>query len=364
MFVRFQEDDIIPNQQETVTRAMFSNNVGTLVTFFTSSIQTATQKTYYYEVFNSASSAPTAEAQFSLAFGHRFGSGSEGEGGQVNDTPSRGIYSQYKQLCLEPSERAFTVNGATSDYIYVLNFNRARLRDGLDEGNIEINLAHLSGSEFIEFGNPLNAHTGSNVTLGGAPGARKALRLIDDSKIANATLTSAGEVYNIVSGSIENGVFNQTSPHYYGKIYPRLGVAVLDGHKLDLSASFGTVTGSSVAGDNAYKLYTSISGSAASVTDVSGDALGLSARSKEFVKSTHYYVRARAAQFNFSNNPTFVTGSDGDLAVSDFINDPKVYITSVGLYDENKNLLAVAKTSKPIQKSFRKETLIEVKLDY
>ena len=44
MFVRFQADDIVPNQQETVTRAMFSNNVGNLITFFTSSAQTAAQK--------------------------------------------------------------------------------------------------------------------------------------------------------------------------------------------------------------------------------------------------------------------------------------------------------------------------------
>lgn len=359
MFLQFQTDDIVPNQQETVTRAMFSNNVGNLTTFFSSSAQTATQKTYYYEIFNSASTAPTAEAQFSVAFGHRFGSGSAGEGGQVDDTPSRAIYAQYRQLCLDAGVQSFANNGVNSDYIYVINFNRARLKDGLDEGNIELNLHHLSGSEFL-LSDYLNAHTGSNVSLG----ATTALRLVDDSKIANATVTSAGEVYNIVSGSIEDGVFNSTSPHYYGKIFPRLGVAVLDGAKLDLSASFGTVTGSDVAGDNAYKLFLSLSGSAAHLTDASGDVLGLSARSKEYVKSTHYFVRARASQFNFSNNPTFVTGSDGDLAISDFINDPKVYITTIGLYDENKNLLAVAKASKPIQKSFRKETLIEVKLDY
>lgn len=360
MFVRFQADDVVPNQQETVTRAMFSNNVGNLVTFFSSSAQTATQKTYYYEVFNSASTAPTAEAQFSVAFGHRFGSGSAGEGGQVDDTPSRAIYSQYRQLCLDAGVQSFTNNGVNSDYIYVINFNRARLKDGIDEGNIELNLHHLSGSQFLAGGGILNEYTGSKVTLG----ASTALRLVDDSKIASATVTSAGEVYNIVSGTIEDGVYNSTAPHYYGKLFPKLGVVVLDGAKLDLSASFGTVTGSDVAGDNAYKFFTSLSGSAALLTDASGDALGLSARSKEYVKSTHYFVRARASQFNFSNNPTFVTGSDGDLAISDFINDPKVYITTVGLYDENKNLLAVAKTSKPIQKTFRKETLIEVKLDY
>jgi hypothetical protein len=358
MFVRFQADDIIPNQQETVTRAMFSENVGILTTFFTSSAQTSAQKGYYYEVFNSASFSPTAEPQFSIAYGHRLGSGSLSEGGQVDDTPSRAIYAQYRQLCLDAGSQSFTVDGRVVNSIYVLNFNRARLKDGLDEGNLEINLHALSGSAYAN-----TVHTGSNVILKTNP--RSAVRLVDDSKIANATLTTAGEVYNIVSGTLEDGVYNQNAPVYYGKVFPRLGVVVLDGAMLDASASFNTVVAPNIAGDNSMKLFKSISGSAAFLVDnTGGDKLGFAARSKEFVKSTHYYVRARAAQFNFSNNPTFVTGSDGDLAVADFINDPKVYITSVGLYDENKNLLAVAKASKPIQKSFRKETLIEVKLDY
>ena len=44
--------------------------------------------------------------------------------------------------------------------------------------------------------------------------------------------------------------------------------------------------------------------------------------------------------------------------------DPKVFITSVGLYNDASELLAVAKTSQPIQKSFDKEVLIKVKLDF
>jgi len=359
MFIRFQPDDIVPNQQEIITRALFSENIGNLLTYFTSSNETAVQKTYYYELYHSASAEATAEPQFSIAYGHRFGSGSESEGGQVSDTPTRAIYAQYRQLCLDPGVTAFTVNGTTSNSIYVLNYNRARIKDSLDEKNLEINLRHLSGSQFVAGGRPANAYTGSNVTLG----ASKALRLISDASLANPTYTSAGEVYNVISGSIENGIYNSSAPHYYGKVYPRLGVVVLSGEKLNMSASFGTVTGSDIPGNNAYKLFLAISGAAA-LTDLSGDYLGMKARSKEYVKSTHYFVRARASQFNFSNNPTFLTGSAGDLAVADFINDPKVYITTIGLYDENKNLLAVAKTSKPIQKSFRKETLVEVKLDY
>lgn len=359
MFIRFQPDDIVPNQQETVTRALFSENAGTLTAFYSSSAESATQKDYYYEVFNSASTAATAEAQFSVAFGDRFGSGSASEGGQVDDTPSRAIYAQYRQKCLEPNSTAFSFNGETANRIYVINFNRARAKDSLDPSNVEINLRHLSGSEFLAGGGTNITHTGSNVTVG----ANDALRLVSDYGVNDPTLTSAGEVYGLVSGSIEDGVLNSSSPYYYGAIYPRQNVIIINADKLDLSASFGTVTGSDVDGDNAFKIFTAISASGV-MTDASGDYLGMKARSREYVKSTHYFVRAKSAQLNFSNNPTFVTGSDGDLAVSTMIGNPTVYITAIGLYDEDKNLLAIAKTSQPIKKFFGNEALFEVKIDY
>jgi hypothetical protein len=54
----------------------------------------------------------------------------------------------------------------------------------------------------------------------------------------------------------------------------------------------------------------------------------------------------------------------GQLAQNSFVNDPKVYITTVGLYNDQRELLAVAKLSKPLLKSFSKEALIRVKLDF
>ena len=98
--------------------------------------------------------------------------------------------------------------------------------------------------------------------------------------------------------------------------------------------------------------------------DLSGDRLGFQARSSEKVKSTHYFVRVKNGEYNFSNNPSFVTGSFGDLAQATFINDPKTYITTVGMYNNRQELLAVAKLSKPILKSFSSEALIKVKLDF
>jgi hypothetical protein len=360
IFTPFENGDVVPNQQETVTRALWSGNVGNLTTFYTSSAQTTTQQRYYYEIFNSASGGCGAEAQFSVAWGHKQGSGSADEGGQVNDTPSRAIYGQYKQLCLDAGTERFTFNGTATDSIYVINVNRARMREYLDEGNIEINLQRLSGSQWLAGGRAQNAWTGSNVRV--FP-SQAVLRLIDDSRVASATVGESGEVYNIVSGTIEDGVYNSSAPHYYGQLYRRLGIIVLDGTKLDQSASFLTVTGSEIPGDNAWKLFTAISG-AALYTDASGDRLGFAGRSAEKVKSTHFFVRVKNQEYNFSNNPTFVTGSEGDLYEPTFIGDPRTYVTTVGLYNPDKELLAVAKTSKPIQKSFTKELLLKIRLDF
>lgn len=360
IYTRFESGDIVPNQQDVVTRALWSGNVGNLTTFFTSSAQSTSQKRYYYEIFNSSSGTCGAEGQFAIAYGHKQGSGSADEGGQVNDTPSRAIYGQFAQICLEPDEQRFTIGGTATDSIYAISVARARMREFIDEGNLEINLQRLSGSQWLAGGGAQNAWTGSNVRV--FP-TQAVTRLIDDSRVASATITSAGEIYNIVSGTIEDGIYNSSAPHYYGKLYPRLGIVILDGNRLDLTSSFLTVTGSEVPGDNAFKLFLSLSASAL-YTDTSGDRLGFAGRSAERVKSTHYFVRVKNSEYNFSNNPTFVTGSEGDLAEPTFIGDPKVYITAVGLVNDNKELLAVGKLSQPLQKSFVKEALIKVKLEF
>ena len=88
------------------------------------------------------------------------------------------------------------------------------------------------------------------------------------------------------------------------------------------------------------------------------------ARSAETISSTHYFVRLRNKEFNYSNNPTFFNADNGSLVQSDFRNSPKVYVTSVGLYNDQNELLAVAKLSKPVRKSFDEEVLLRVRLDF
>ena len=113
-------------------------------------------------------------------------------------------------------------------------------------------------------------------------------------------------------------------------------------------------------GNNARKLYNALSSSAY-----------FAARREEEISSVSYFARARNDQFNYSSNPTYSTGSivdgvktHGKFKVPSFQGDPRAYITQVGLYDDNSDLLAVAKLSQPILKSFSREAVVKVKLDY
>lgn len=343
-------NDVISNQTEIVTAGLWSNNVAGLTTYFTSSTQTNTQRAYYVDVLQSNPNVSGSATQFSIAWGHALGSGSNSQG-QLNDSPSKAIYSQYRQLLLNPTDTRFTTQGSGStDYIYVINFKRNRLKERMDPGNFELPLSKINTRDS-------NA-TGSVTTASGV------FTLIDDSSIASATLVGSGKVFNIVSGSINSGVYNPTAPVYYGLMYPDYGTLILDGKMMDQQLGFKTVSGSSVEGNNHFVLYHSISGSAPIINPSTGDPYSFLARNSEKITSTHYFVRIKNAEYNFSNNPSYVTGSVGQIAQSSFIGDPKTYITTIGLYSNSQELLAVAKLSKPLLKSFQREALIRVKLDY
>jgi hypothetical protein len=95
----------------------------------------------------------------------------------------------------------------------------------------------------------------------------------------------------------------------------------------------------------------------------------MAVRKSEFVPSTNYFVRVKNKEFNYSNNPTFVSdGTDGQtkgtIIYPELISNPRTYITTIGLYDSNNELLAVGKLSRPTQKSFDNELLIKCRIDF
>ncbi len=381
VFTRIDTDDKLPLRSELVTYGIWSNNTGSMTLYYTCSTSQASES-YYRRVYNKPCNSCCSDVQFDIAYGHDGGSGSADLGGFDWITPTNAVYSQYRLLCLEPTKKRFTIGGRELEHIYVINIKRDRMVERVDEGNLELNLAHLSGSLFEAGGRPRNAHTGSNVKV---KGTGQILRLIDDSILdlrkdlnisalsssyseytGSDTLThrstQAGMVYHMVSGSLEGGVYNKSNPQVFGLMYPNLGIIVLDADKLDSTASFLTCTGSDLFGDNPHKLYTAMSG-AALYTDESGDVLGFTARRKVTEYSEYYFIRIKNADYNFTNNPTYRSGSDG-MIIDDFVNNHKVYYTTIGLFNEQKECLAIGKISRALQKSYTTEGLTRMRIKY
>ena len=148
----------------------------------------------------------------------------------------------------------------------------------------------------------------------------------------------------------------------FGLFYPDMGIVLLNPSALSASVG-GNLMAAVGATTGLYHQSGSSSGSL-KLFDALNKGADFQARRTENVSTSHYFVRANNREFNFSNNPTFITGSTGQFVNSSFEKDPKVYITTVGLYDDGNELLAVAKTSQPIAKSFDKEIAIKVKLDF
>ena len=312
--------EILTPEKVIETRGLWSNGTGELLTFFTSSLQSTSSREYYYEVWSSASLDCEDAQIFSVTYGHYAGSGSLSQGGEQSDTPSRAIYSQYRLICLEQDQRLFTLGDSNSTpmyHFYAINFNRSRVGDKLDPGNFELCIAELSGSGKVN-----SSHTGSAVQVSGSN--PKIIKLIDDSVDQSDSLGYNGipsPVRNLVSGSLTDGIHNPSSPHYYGIVYADVGTIILSAEVLNTSASFNTVTGSNINGDNSLKLFTSIEGSGTK-------GFGFTARAVDVKQQDFYFVRIDNSKFNYSTNPTYVTGSgDGFLNNTKFSNEPITYIT-------------------------------------
>jgi len=379
VFTRIDEEDRLPRQKIATTVGIWSENSGSLIEFFTCSLNPLSSS-YQISVLNKKCNSCNAEVQFNIAYGHDGGSGSYDLGGYDWLTPTNAIYGQYRQLLLPSNQSRFKIGNRELHHIYVINIAKDRLTDRLDEGNIELNIAMLSGSFFEAGGGFRDSYVGSTVKLAGNG---QIIRLIDDSgldysKDLNAAALSgsysdigsefaprygeAGPVYYMVSGSLEEGVYQKSNPSVYGLVYPKMGMIVLDGDMMDSNAGFLTVTGSDLDGQNAMKLFTAVSG-AALYTDSTGDRLGFQARKLQYNFSEFYFIRVKNFDYNFTNNPTYQTGSEGMIS-DDFQNNPQVYITQIGLYNPQRELLAVAKISQPILKNYVNEGLFAVKLSY
>ena len=327
-------NDIIENQRTTVTSGLWTGGSTTLTAFYTGS----TTSSYFVDVYNdNPVASASAEVQFALGYAHIDGSGSLGNTTKTTsgDRQTAALYRQFRNLLLAPNTDRFKFTASPTasgekDF-YFISFQRARMREKVDPGNWEL---HLDG------------------------GTAK-IKLIDDSSTASSvTVEQGGRVFNVVSGSITNGVKTaasaETAKGAYGLFYPDMGIILLNPTRVTTGVADITTTRSANAQDN----------NKGDLFDSIVQGANFQARREEEISSTSYFCRVNNRKFNFSANPTFATQSDGSLTQPTFFKDPQTFITQVGLYNDTNELLAIAKLSQPLLNSYAREAIIKVKLDF
>lgn len=364
IFSQFNSDDIVVGKINQVSSGLFgsTNDLYASQSLFTTSSAQATtliganqfdvkNGQYYTNVYYDN------QIYFSVAYGDYENSGSSQynsnavtAAARTYTNESKVIYSQYRNLLLQPGDSLFTFASGSStsavegEAIFALTFAADKMKDQIDPGQFQINFKGTNG----EFS------------------------FIDDSSLIN----KQQNVYNLISGSIVNGVptpYLKNGSAVYagiGLFYPTNGVVIFNSINLEKRVGILSALETRPSNDTSttyrghWRIWTGNF-----VQSLKKAKKPMAVRKSEFVPSTNYFVRVKNREFNYTNNPTFISdGNDGltkgTIIYQELIDNPKTYITSVGLYNSNNELLAIGKLSKPVQKSFDNELLIKVRIDF
>ena len=344
-FIPLNTEDFVVSS-DSIVSTLWSNNQTSLTTYFSSSTSII-NNSYFPVYWRDPSIYPSDSPQFSITYGQINGSGSAPLNPSILGTsPTRITYGQFRTLINgdENTNINFGTGNTNSPDFYIINVNRANYKEKLFLGTF--NLA-LSGSGLIN--------------------------LTDNSATTNTiTYCDAGRIFDIVSGSngtpttsipvSSSAIAGYTNSGSYGKFLPDVGLILLNTRALALSSSFGGIQ-LSIPNSNTSNNLKSINSALFNAMNAAKGNGGFALNSEETITSDYIFVRIKNSDFNYTTNPSMISGS-GDFYYPSLVNNPQTFITTVGMYNTNNELLAVAKLSKPLPKDFTKEALIRVKLDF
>ena len=257
--------------------------------------------------------------------------------------------------------------GTTIDNAIFLNFARLLTKDEIKKGSFELELGvgyHFTGSML------------------------KRIKITDEGAATSYRVNSPAGEYGILyaTASVGTDILDRTSIHtasigsdlYWkaGLVYYQAGIVVLTSSVFAATGSkggFGYLQKLGNSGSTGRLNFTSdnktITGSFAS-REISASAdffrhrmYNLQFNNTIELNSTVYFCRAKHNEFNYSANPTYLTGSQ--IRVKNKSTDiPISYITTIGLYSADNQLLAVGKFSEPIRKDSNIELTFRARLDY
>jgi len=348
-FKRFETSDIVISSEIQATPT-WTGGIADLTNKNFNHIQATGSGEYFLDIYNAGTYATgSGEIQYSITYCDKLGYGEPRLDTEVEGiSPTSILYRSYKNLIYGNQEN-FTFNGVSSEYFYVLNINRARYKERLKAGSLEV----------------VFTRGGATLTL------TEITSSVNQSNNAGRYFELQGTLVDAVSG---NGTYTAGSTLFtqsgsYGMFLPDVGLIVLNGQVLNESTGSGglKVNDELLIYRDSYGAETEPFNGVYALNKRrladTMDSQTFKVTSEETIASNYIFARPRNAEFNYTTNPTLLNSS-GDIFSNELINDPRTYITAVGLYNDNNDLLAVAKLSRPLLKDSRKEALIRIKLDY
>jgi len=401
-----------------------SNSRKSYEVFVTSSVGPGVTSSLYQTVFDQDFSLQTANSLFDMTFGLRpslnfltdgtvdpkvflGGAGIQKRRYKPESLMLRekqDIYRQFAATLLGSGESEFvapfesTQDASKIDYAVFISFHRLFVRDGIKRETFAMRLKHrlgtskvgtsfqdnlfqIQGTEeriYTDFGStnfqPVNA-AGNVGNIVNANNTTETVGLIFYDH--GTVVLNAAKVFNTtdVGHGMISAMSNTTSQaSTANSVYGTTGV-IPAGKKLfgpESESGGQLVFSESPSDDTGGRLFPYFFTSA-SIDDICGhiastrfgndSGTAITFQNKTEINSQLYFIRAMPDEFNYSTNPSY-TNASGNIQVIKDDSRPFSFITTVGLYGNSDELLAVAKTSRPIEKNDEKDLTIRVRLDF
>lgn len=313
-------------------------------------------KTFSHGMFESVYDYPYLSSSANHIYDLTFGiSSTISSSGNTQNSKKLNIYNQMAQVLMgydvSGNIRNFDSDGnletnsqGVMNHCFFMNFSRLLTKDEVKKNSFRLGL-----------------WTSGTVTAAG--GSRKELVTYGDFNSANQFRTSPAGDY---------GLLHTSSAHTYntgssiGLVFYQAGVAVITSSVF--LQEFGPPTAVKPSEPETTKPTGIQRAQTGSTIQELADGFRHMTYDLDFnntieLNSAIYFCRVNHNEFNYSSNPTYV--SDSKLVVKNNVNDlPITYMTTVGLYSPDNELLAVAKLSEPIRKDPNTELTLRVRLDY
>ena len=282
------------------------------------------------------------------------------------------IYNQMAQVLMGYDEtgsvRLFDedgdiiAGGTKLKECYFVNFSRILTKDEIKKGSFEMQVMTTDG-----FSEAAGAGSLERLIITDASGS--------DGYFVNSPAGEYGVLFATASTATD-AVLSANQSFAVGLLFYQAGVAVLSGSIFSDAADGGILNNSkgTVTFSPTNAAATGFNTITASTNDVMANNLRNRLYNLQFnntteLNSTIYFCRVNNSEFNYSANPTYLSTSSGgpsEIVVKDgsVSTDPHSYITTVGLYSADNELLAVAKVSEPLKKDPSNELTLRVRLDY